>query len=144
MAFNLKEFINNIDDMNTIASESFFDMIFDDKNEPANESTSFFDMIHDDVMEIAQEAKLTAAQRKALPDSAFGLPKYRKYPLIVKDENGEYEWSHLKNAIAYFHTCNGEEQRKELATNIAKVIRKYKVDVTISEKSLIRKYAKFK
>ena len=96
-----------------------------------------------DNMTIAEEAKLTAAQRKALPDSAFGLPELRKYPLIVKDENGENEWNHLRDAIAFFHMCKDEKQRKELATNIAKVIKEYNLDIQISEKNAIRKYAKF-
>jgi hypothetical protein len=96
-----------------------------------------------DSMTIAEEAKLTAAQRKALPDSAFGLPSLRKYPLIVKDENGENEWNHLRDAIAFFHMCKDEKQRKELATNIAKVIKEYDLDIQISEKNAIRKYAKF-
>ena len=111
----------------------------------ANESlmSLFGDMFIED-MDIAEEGKLTTAQRKALPDSAFGLPSERKYPLVVQDENGEYEWNHLKDAIAYFHTCKDEEKKKELATNIAKVIRKYKVDISISENNKIRNYAKFK
>lgn len=91
----------------------------------------------------AIESRLTVAQKKALPDNAFGLPKLRKYPLIVKDEKGEYDWSHLKNAIAYFNTCKDEDLKKELAANIAKVIKKYNVDVNIKENSKIRNYAKF-
>ena len=94
-------------------------------------------------MSVAFESRLTAAQRKALPDDAFGLPKQRKYPLVVKDENGNYEWDHLKDAIAYFHTCKDESLKKELAGNIAKVIKKYHVDITISENNKIRNYAKF-
>ena len=37
-------------------------------------------------------AKLTAAQRKALPDSAFAIPSKRKYP--VEDA------AHRKNALS--------------------------------------------
>ena len=92
---------------------------------------------------LALEARLTAAQRKDLPDDAFGLPTERKYPLVVKDENGEYEWNHLRDAIAYFHMCKGEEKKKELAGNIAKVIKKYKVDIEIKPNNKIRKYASF-
>lgn len=91
----------------------------------------------------AIEAKLTAAQRKALPSSAFGLPEERKYPLIVQDEDGEYEWNHLKDAIAYFHTCKSEEKKKTLAQNIAKVIKEYKLDIEIKPGNKIRKYAEF-
>ena len=117
-----------------------------------NASESFIDFCEDMMIaeesehefgSIALEQRLTAAQRRALPDEAFGLPKERKYPLVVKDENGEYEWNHLKDAIAYFHTCKDEEKRKELAGNIAKVIKKYNVDITIKETNGIRKYAKF-
>lgn len=93
--------------------------------------------------EAAIEAKLTTAQRKALPSNAFGLPEERKYPLIVKDEDGEYEWNHLKDAIAYFHTCKDEEKKKTLAGNIAKVIKKYNVDVEIKPGNKIRQYANF-
>lgn len=89
------------------------------------------------------EARLTAAQRKALPNDAFGLPNVRKYPLIVKGEDGSDDWSHLKDAIAYFHTCKNEEDKKELAKNIAATIKKYKVDIKISENNKIRQYAKF-
>ena len=96
-----------------------------------------------DEMDIVEEQRLSAAQRRALPDDAFGLPKERKYPLVVKDENGNYEWNHLKDAIAYFHTCKDESKKKELAGNIAKVIKQYKVDITIKETNSIRKYAKF-
>ena len=93
--------------------------------------------------EYALESKLTADQRRALPDDAFGLPEKRKFPLITKDENGEYDWSHLKDAIAYFHTCKDENDKKILAGNIAKVIKKYNVDVNISANNKIRNYAKF-
>ena len=108
-----------------------------------NDLCKHMDRAMESSYELAIEAKLTAAQRKALPDDAFGLPKLRKYPLIMKDENGQYDWSHLRDAIAYFHTCKDESQKKELAGNIAKVIRKYKVDITISPDNKIRNYAKF-
>lgn len=94
-------------------------------------------------MNIAYEEKLTAAQRRELPDDAFGLPEDRKYPLVTKDSNGEYDWSHLKDAIAYFGTCKDETKKKTLAGNIAKVIRKYNVDITIGPNNKIRQYAKF-
>lgn len=93
--------------------------------------------------ELALESKLTTAQRKALPDNTFGLPEKRKFPLITKDETGEYDWSHLRDAIAYFHTCKDESDKKILANNIAKVIKKYNVDINISTGNKIRNYAKF-
>lgn len=101
------------------------------------------DIANEQNYQIAIEAKLTKAQRDALPKSAFGLPEKRKYPLVVKDENGEYEWNHLRDAIAYFHTCKDEEDRKILAKNIARVIKKYNVDFSIKPGSVLRKYASF-
>lgn len=89
--------------------------------------------------ELVMEGKLTADERNKLPDSAFGLPKERKYPLIV----GNDDWSHLRDAISYFHCCKDEAKKKELAKNIAKVIKQYHVDVKISENNKIREYAKF-
>jgi len=109
-------------------------------SKPSSAKESFFDIITNG--DIAME-KLTSAERKALPDSAFGLPKLRKYPLLVKNDQGELDWTHLRNAIAYFATCKDEDQRKELAKNIAKVIKKHNVDVNISENNIIRNYAKF-
>lgn len=108
-----------------------------------NDLCKHMDSAMESSYELAIESKLTAEERKSLPDDAFGLPKLRKYPLIKKDANGEYDWSHLKDAIAYFHTCKDESQKKELAGNIAKVIRKFKVDITISPNNKIRNYAKF-
>lgn len=93
--------------------------------------------------EIVLESRLTAAERRALPDNAFGLPEKRKFPLIIKGEDGQYDWSHLKDAIAYFHTCKDENDKRILAGNIAKVIKKYNVDINITSGNKIRNYAKF-
>ena len=93
--------------------------------------------------DVAYEARLTAAERRALPDDAFGLPEERKYPLVTKNEKGEYDWSHLRDAIAYFHTCKDEGKKKTLASNIAKTIKKYKVDIEIKPNNKIRNYANF-
>lgn len=102
---------------------------------------NFCDNMQED--ESVLESRLTAAERKALPDNAFGLPEKRKFPLITKDETGAYDWSHLRDAVAYFHTCKDENDKKILASNIAKVIKKYNVDINITEGNKIRNYAKF-
>lgn len=73
----------------------------------------------------AVEADLTAAERRALKDSDFGLPEQRKWPL--NDEN------HVRSAIQHFHWCPKENQR-ELAKNILKAMRKFGMkDVEVSE-----------
>ena len=102
--------------------------------------------IYDNEYDVAIEVKLTKEERDALPDDAFGLPKKRKYPLILtkpedRTENDKDGGSHIRNAIAFFHYCK-EEDRKELAENIMKAIKKYDLDIKISKNNLIRKYVK--
>lgn len=75
------------------------------------------------------ESKLTTEERKNLPDSAFGLPKLRKFP--IHDER------HIHSAISYFHTCS-EDKKPELAKNIAKVIEENGYEINLSDK--IKKY----
>lgn len=73
----------------------------------------------------AVEADLTAAERRALADSDFGLPEERKWPL--NDE------SHVRSAIQHFHWCPKDQQR-ELAKNILKAMRRFNMnDVEVSE-----------
>lgn len=80
----------------------------------------------------AMEANLTAAERRALKDSDFGLPETRQWPL--NDEN------HVRSAITNFHWCPQEKQR-ELAKNILKAMRKFGMkDVQISEGNPFAKY----
>ena len=93
---------------------------------------------------IALEVKLTKEERDNLPDSDFGLPKERKYPLIItpkekRASNDKDGASHIRNAIAFFHFCK-EKDRKELASNIMKAIKEHKLDIEIDEKNIIRKY----
>jgi len=84
---------------------------------------------------LANEAKLSTADRNALPNSAFGLPAERKYPLFLKTK--EESMSHIKNAIQFFHFCP-EKDRKQLAKNIEKAAKEH--DIEITENSLVRKY----
>lgn len=80
----------------------------------------------------ALESDMTAAERKALPDSAFGLPSQRKWPL--NDE------PHVRLAIKYFWRCPKEDQ-KELAKNILKAMRKFGItDVTVGPKNPFKDY----
>jgi hypothetical protein len=99
---------------------------------------------YENQLECALESKLTKIDRDKLPDSAFGLPKQRKYPLIitkVEDRTAEDKdgGAHIRNAIAFFHFCK-EQDRKELASNIMKAIKKNKLNIKIDEKNMIRKY----
>lgn len=85
------------------------------------------DVLDDDL----EEAAMKAAERNSLPDSAFGLPKTRQYPL--NDEQ------HVKSAIQMFSHCK-ESDRKELAGNIQKAMKKFKMDTKIGEDNPLNDY----
>lgn len=70
-------------------------------------------------------------ERDELPDSAFGLPKLRKYPMTDPDR--------VKNAIKYFKFCS-KENRPELAQNIKKAVKKFKIDVVVTRGNPIIEY----
>ena len=73
----------------------------------------------------ACESSLSAAEKRALKDSDFGLPDERKWPL--HDEN------HVRSAIQHFHWCPKDKQRL-LAKNILKAMRRFNMkDVEVSE-----------
>ena len=65
-------------------------------------------------------AMLSEAKRSSLPDSAFGIPEDRKYPLDSK--------KHVKSAIKLFGHAE-ESKKKQLAKNIYTAARKYGIDV---------------
>jgi hypothetical protein len=71
-------------------------------------------------LRLVDEEKLTSADRKAMSDSEFGLPKERKYPM--NDE------SHVAAAIALFNKCT-EDEKPELARNILWKSKKFKMEV---------------
>ena len=78
---------------------------------------------------IYTESELVKSERDKLPDSSFGLPKTRQYPL--------HDAEHVRKAIQMFNHCS-ESNRKELASNIYKAAKRF--DVEISEKALVFKY----
>ena len=65
-------------------------------------------------------AMLSEAKRSSLPDSAFGIPQDRKYPLDSK--------KHVKSAIKLFGHAE-ESKKKQLAKNIYTAAKKYGIDV---------------
>lgn len=73
--------------------------------------------------------KLDTADRRELPDSMFGLPERREYPMP--------DATHVRAAEAYFRYCP-EDLRPELARNILRFANEYGVDV---ESPVIRAYA---
>lgn len=79
------------------------------------------------------EAKLPSKARNELPDSEFGIPSKRAYPLNDK--------SHVLAAIRMFNHVS-EEDEKQLASNIKKKIKAYGMadEVKVSEKNKFSKY----
>lgn len=76
--------------------------------------------------------KLSTAQRKELPADQFGLPEDRAFPM--PDE------SHVRSAIAYFHTCP-PKKKKELAANINRLAKQYGMKVKLKKYSAFKPYA---
>jgi len=70
-----------------------------------------------------KHGKLTAADHKELPDSAFAFPEQRKEPLI--------DASHVRNAIARFDQVKDvSASDRDLAfANICKAAKHYKVEI---------------
>ncbi|MCM1291041.1 MAG: hypothetical protein NC201_01570 [Prevotella sp.] len=63
---------------------------------------------------------LDSEERRELPDSVFGLPGRREFPMP--------DAAHVRAAEAYFRYCP-EELKPELARNILRFAKEYGVDV---------------
>lgn len=64
--------------------------------------------------------RLSSEEKKELPDSVFGLPGRREYPMP--------DAAHVRAAEAYFRYCP-EELKPELARAILQRAREFGVDV---------------
>lgn len=73
--------------------------------------------------------RLDAAERRELPDSDFGLPERREYPMP--------DAAHVRAAEAYFRYCP-EELKPRLAKAILAKAAKFGVDV---ESPVVHQYA---
>ncbi len=73
--------------------------------------------------------KISYEERKDLPDSVFGLPERREYPMP--------DAAHVRAAEAYFRYCP-EDLKPRLARAILQCAQDYGVDV---ESPTIRAYA---
>lgn len=67
--------------------------------------------------------RLDTEERKELPDSLYGLPERREYPMP--------DAAHVRAAEAYFRYCP-DELKPELAKAILKFANEYGVDVKSS------------
>ena len=67
---------------------------------------------------VVLEEKLSTKERNELPDSVFGLPDERKFPL--------HDEAHVRSAITMFHHCPKNKQA-ELRKNIKREAKKYNI-----------------
>jgi hypothetical protein len=79
------------------------------------------------------ESAMKAAQRNELPDSEFGLPRLRKYPL--NDE------AHVRAAIKMFGHCKDPKDKATLAKRIFAKVNEMNLDVKIGKNSPLYEYA---
>ncbi len=66
------------------------------------------------------EDRLNAEEKRELPDSAYGLPDLREYPMP--------DATHVRAAEAYFRYAP-EDRKAELARNILRKAEEFGVDV---------------
>lgn len=86
-------------------------------------------IINDKNIQDVEEAAILEMKRSELPDSAFGIPESRKFPLDTEQ--------HVKSAIKLFGHCD-EDKKKELAKRIASKAKKY--GIKIPETTQVYKY----
>ena len=85
-----------------------------------------------DILTNISENKLAAIDRKKLPDSAFGVPEKRKFPLNDR--------AHVIAAIKFFNRAD-DEDKEYLAKKIKAAMKKYNIsDDKIGKKNELRKY----
>lgn len=74
---------------------------------------------------IIYEGKINTEDRNKLPDSAFGIPSKRKYPLT--DKNGKLDKDHILQAVRFFNKAD-EADKPILAKNIIAAAKKLGMD----------------
>lgn len=72
------------------------------------------------------EKKLTSKERKELPDSAYGIPSKRKYPLYKED--GTPDTNHIRSAITMFGKADNAD-KKQLASKIRTAAKKAGIEI---------------
>jgi len=80
---------------------------------------------------ISLDESMSADERNKLPDSAFGIPSKRKYPLDTE--------AHVKSAIRFFNYVDKEDE-ETLARNIIKAIKKFNMHPNVGKNNRFRKY----
>lgn len=92
-------------------------------------------VIIEEQKELQSFMEMSSAERKELPDEAFGIPSKRKYPLDTE--------AHVRSAIKFFNYVD-EEDGKELAMDIISAMKKFGIygKIKVSSKNRFSKYYK--
>ena len=86
----------------------------------------------EDKSSVTTEEALTAKDRNALPDEAFGIPSQRRYPLHDK--------AHVMQAIRMFNHVD-KAHEKELARNILKAMERFGISIdVIGDRNRLQNY----
>lgn len=90
-------------------------------------------MIFGNYYDVTFESYLEETKRNELPDSEFGVPELRKFPLDTEE--------HVRSAIKFFNYVDSKYE-KELANKIKKKMKKYNIDVKVGKKNRLSQYIK--
>ena len=136
---DLQSSINMINS-NMIINRKWFRSYYVDKSINAiiksdtGEIQEFVQYEDDTVCSLLLENKLKTKDRNKLPDSEFGIPETRQFPLN--------DVAHVKAAIRMFNHCPVEYEEK-LANNIIKKIKKFNItDINVSEENRFNEFWK--
>lgn len=90
--------------------------------------------VDEEEVEESYLVEMSSAERNKLPDSAFGIPDKRKYPLDSE--------KHVRSAIKFFNYVDKADEEL-LAKNIIKAMNKYNItDVNVGDNNRFSKYYK--
>ena len=126
------------DDTNLSKKNPTDDPLLKTEEDGDKEQENLIDLDHQDnyvpsaIVDYYNEAALSTKARNKLPDSEFGIPRLRAYPL--NDEK------HVRLAIQMFSHCKDPEDRKSLAKKIFAKVEEYGMDVKISKDSALYDY----
>lgn len=112
------------------------------RNKQEDEIDKMYGDFFDAAMEAVAKRIIPHNTKTHLPDTAFGIPKYRKYPLIVEGDP-EKTAKLIKKTIKNFHYCR-PDWKEELSNNILKACEKTNTHVEVGRASALFAYCQKK
>lgn len=126
--------ITDISDLDSHGDESLL-KTEEDIDEPVIDISDDFAVkyVPSEIIDYFSEAAMKAKERNALPDSEFGIPRLRAYPL--NDEK------HVRQAIRMFGHCKDPKDKKTLANRIFAKVDEFGMEVKIGKNNPLYEYA---